>query len=105
MDEHIGQVRTCCFSLLNDRSSGTEKDCSLAGDVTVYILTLKDQIGRAKALLAVQKLKMFVGLMFNWFLFVFCLVLTAGFCCTGWSSRFSWRAGDLFDSLFNTFNE
>lgn len=65
MDECADRVGAgCCCSLLDDRPSGAVRSYCLAGDASVYTLTLKDRLGKAKDLLAGRKLKMFDWLMF-----------------------------------------
>lgn len=66
MDGCTNRVGTgCCCSHLDDRPSGAVKSSCLAGDASVYSLTLKDHLGEAKDLLAGRKLKST-----EWFMFL-----------------------------------
>lgn len=65
MDDCADRVGTgCCCSLLDDRPSGAVRRYCLAGDASVYTLTLKDHLGKAKDVLAGRK-------MFEWLLFLY----------------------------------
>lgn len=70
----------------------------LEGDTSIYTLTLKEQFGKAKNLLAVRKLKMFeLSLSLAIHSFAFCLFNLLGCCWTRWSSRVPWRTGNVFN--------
>lgn len=58
MDECVDRVGAgSCSSLLDDRPSGAVGSDCLAGDASVYTLTLKDRLGKAKDLLAEENAK------------------------------------------------